>query len=657
VNSRKKFYAILILLFSIFSFSLFADSATLSSDNFPAEGIDCCDFLFSVLKEKNYKPVKQNLLSTGSNFFPYNIVLNSDKEDISSNTTLIFIIKQEDAVRKPDLMLDFVKDFFSQNQSFNKVILFSYGDDYLIEKGTNIQGSQIFFNSLTTTNNKIAIILDFSEDANKILSNSGGMTSPSGLLKITYNTILQSKINFRLPNIYLSNLYTYKVITDNVLNMFLKEKIPAIKIQFTMESVDSHQEEFLSLLNNLASNVDSIQNENFDQHFLIIRFFGRRYVRISEHTIVIIIISIIFSFLLFLFLFTFINNRIEKENWLNVRKIWYIAPIVFLLILCSLYLGLIFSRNLMNHTNALHKSVFSTSIQFIISFILIGIFNTIQLLYNKKYNAQSFDYLIIFCTFINQFIFIYLDVSFFPVFMFICLLAILSHIFKNKYVKLVLAILMLTPIISYIRIMISVSGTYNFNILFQYNHRIFIFLALYFYPIYLVLLRFINTFISQDYPEKKIILMNIIIAGALCIFICGDSLINYKTERKRQENKSLIILGIDSPDQIQIKYKDKFIFDNTIRTLQIKIPEDTEECQVSVSSKTGTPVLYSDNSFVNVDKNLCEFLIPNNPPEEMYFSYGIPEKQSQIIVTIFTHSDSDNSNNTFNRIEKCFNIE
>lgn len=105
---------------------------------------------------------------------------------------------------------------------------------------------------------------------------------------------------------------------------------------------------------------------------------------------------------------------------------------------------------------------------------------------------------------------------------------------------------------------------------------------------------------------------------------------------KKAESKELQISKTEdiSNKYIKLEYTDKQIFENTYRTIQINLQDDVLCAQINVINDEGTPVLYSENSYIQSNTNSAIFTVPLNPPRKMYFSYGTNNSKQIIEVKI-----------------------
>ena len=614
-------------------------------------GYECSNSVYKSLYTNNFNPEIQNLLVNGKNKFPYNIFLDFPATNDINGQNLLLIFPQEKFLENKEFILNLLCFLKNQNVKSNIKVLFSYGDNPSITTGDEIFGSNIFLDTLDHPQNFTTLIFDFTDSNNSIISYGGGKTSPSYLIQNLYNSILDSNLNFHLPLYYLSQIYTIKFSIDKVLDYYLLQNVPAIKIILN-SSIDQNKADISSFLINAIKNTQENNSGNFDQHFLLFRFIKSHYKIMSEYTIVIIVILIILFFLLFLFIYFFIIHRKYNPEWKSFKENLYIYPamvaITFVSLLAGKVIGILFSKG----QSDLLRFYVTLTTQLIISFMFSFSFFTIQINYNKKLTENALDFIVIISTFLNQFIFLLVDISFFPIFMSICITAIISLFIKNRYIKLILIIFMISPLFIYIDSLLSVILNLNNYYSFLFNRISFLFLVLTVCPIYISTLRIIIS-LKKDFSKKvKTFLYNSLICISISLITVIFSIITYYQLKNKQIDNHLLITNSNDNSQIFMNYNDSNIIENKIRNLQISIPQDCIKCQLIISNEEGSPILYSDNTFEQLSLNSAYFVIPNNPPKELYFTFGHSDSQSQIKVVCYLNKEE----NHFYKIEKIFNI-
>ncbi len=585
--------------------------------------------VFKSLKSNHFSPKTQSLVISGQNDFPYNVFVEKKaSQETSKNLVLIFF--QEDYQKNNTLILNSIKKLYEREYDFNLKVLFTYGDNQNVEKQGMVFGNQAFIETVNTNEDYTVIIFDLSGDKNTISSNSKGHTSPSWLIKNEYNALLNSDLKSNLPFLYISQLFKFDFFYERILTDFFDADIPAIKVSFK-EDMDS-LEDYTNVIVNSVDLYSNTQHREWDNHFLMIRFFGR-YINLTETVTLKIIIFIIFSWLLFIFTLIFINNNLKQFAWQRVKKILHVVPLTFTISLLSIYFGRLIFYYLKRPQSYASQIYCLLSFQFIVTIFLLSIFYLFVLTYNKTFEARSVDYLILLCSFINQSIFILVDISLFPIFMFICVISILPLITKNNKLHIFLFIIMILPYIPYAHYMVTYSELAGLSNFLINNKLVPLVFALILNPLMLLYFR-VLTFIkthSKNFSHQLIGVGAAVLSISLLVFTI--TIIRVPQLKKRESKKEKIVYEKSNEDVISISYKDREVFDEIIRTLYIKIDKEAIQCDVSINSQSGNPILYTDNAYEVNTQNSIFFKIPCNPPQEMTFSYGCNKKPSLITIT------------------------
>ena len=153
-------------------------------------------------------------------------------------------------------------------------------------------------------------------------------------------------------------------------------------------------------------------------------------------------------------------------------------------------------------------------------------------------------------------------------------------------------------------------------------------------PIFMMWLRILTAIQKKISKNSSFI---IIISASFAFFMLTFIIFNkIAFSDKKAESKELQISKTEdiSNKYIKLEYTDKQIFENTYRTIQINLQDDVLCAQINVINDEGTPVLYSENSYIQSNTNSAIFTVPLNPPRKMYFSYGTNNSKQIIEVKI-----------------------
>lgn len=639
---KKAFFFLTFLFFSLLSENLlFANTS----------GYEISTQVYNKFYEKNLKISTQNIVISGENQFPYNIIVQFDRKNSKNdffNKKLLFIVDQEQSLNNLQLIKNLIEILKKSSYDFDLELLFSYGDVQKVFKQGMISGSQVFLNNSNLSENTTVVILDFSSSKNSIITSSNGTSSPSFLVKTGYNIFLDNKIESNLPTYYISQQNKYHFFVDNQLNIFFQQGIPAIKFSF---SQNEEQNKIIFFCSDFIENYSKNTNYSWDQHFIIIKFFNN-YYRITEQNIVRLIIFIFFASVLFISLLSFINSNKRNTTWKRIKKIWFSAPLTFLIILASFFFGkgiyFIF-RKCFSLTGSI---TFLLSLQLILSFLFSSTYYVFQLKKGQEtINEKSIDFVLIFSTGFNLIVFSFIDISLFPLMLLIFILAILMLIVKNRQFHIVIFFLMCIPLFLYVHTIISNSDLFLFKTFFTTENIIFIPESLILTPIILTYFRIFASFKTKLFNYKRIIITiaNSFCFLTICIIFSGISVSKFL---EKENTIKIPTINKINADLIEISYSDNPIFSDTIRTLKIKIPDNTFQCSVILSTNKNSPILYSDYDFEVLSPTQASFLIPYKPGSEFSFIYGTENLESEILVNIITGDETLNIYSSYSKIIK-----
>lgn len=626
--------------------SLFLLSETLLFAN--TSGYEISNQVYNKFYEKKLKISTQNIVVSGENQFPFNIIVqfnSKNSNNVFFTKKLLFVVDQEQSLKNPELIKNLIEILKKSSYDFDLELLFSYGDNQKVLKQGMICGSQEFLNNSNINENTTVIILDFSNSENSIITSSNGISSPSFLVKNGYNIFLDNKIESKLPTYYISQQNKFHFFVDNQLNFFFQQGIPAIKYSFSENEDPNKIILFCSaFIENYSKNI----NYSWDQHFIIIKLINK-YYRLTEQNIVRLIIFLFFACVLFITLLSFINSNKRNKTWKRIKKIWFSAPLTFFIILLSFFLGkgiyFIFRKNF-----SLQGSItFLLSLQLILSFLFSSTYYVFQLKKGQEtINAKSIDFVLIFSTGFNLFIFSFIDISLFPLMLLIFILAILMLIIKKRQFHIIIFFLMCIPFIPYIHTIISNADLFLLKNFFTNENIIFIPESLILTPIILTYFRIFASFKTKLFNYKRIIITiaNSFFFLTICIIFSGISVSKFLEKKKITK---LPTINEINADLIEISYDDKQIFSDTIRTLKIKIPDNTFQCSVILSTEKTSPILYSDYDFEVLSPTKASFLIPYKPGKEFSFVYGIENLESEIFVNIITGDENLNIYSSYSK--------
>lgn len=649
MKSRIFFAFVLIigLFCEFFSFSqeknqdfLTENSDENLSEIFSPSGTELSNSVYDFLISSSFNPEIQELVNSGTNDFPYNIILNINEKDYAlsekelfNQKRVIYVISQTDAFLNKNLILNFCN--YCKESALPVTILFSYGtklqtfDDF-----PDFSTTQVFINTLSPDSDVTAIILEFGGPQNIIISSSNGKTSPSWLVQTLYNLAIKSTLSFATPPYYLSQMHKFKFSQDTGIEEFFKLNIPCAKISFKNRTKDFKSVNYF--LKELTASFDENSPMEFDQHFFILNILGKKFITISESFIVYAVLFSILASLLFSSLTFFIDHKRKINSIFNLKYNWHALPVTFLIVLLCLVLGKGFSVVIKTNLNTLSKIFLSYTIQAFFAIIACGLFFIAEVYRNKNLNEKTISYLVLISSFFNQFIFLYADISLFPIFFVVCLLAIAALYIKNNAVHVLIFLLMCLPFYIYVRLLINYSQISELKNYLLSSSSIIFAISFVSLPLFLEIFRIYIQFSRKIKKSKLKIIIPSAFASFVFITILFTGLIHISVITNEQRQTQNIEIQKAEDRDIAVFTIDDFLFEDIVRTLEITIPQNTIQCLVKVSCEKesdSTPILYSDNSFATTSETSAYFIIPKNPPEKMKFTYGTKDFPTTIKIS------------------------
>lgn len=636
MNLPKKIFFTFVFYFSTF-FSLFCNDFSIITNNdlsdfhrnFPT-GTELCDSINSNLNKNGINTKKQTLVFNGINYFPYNIIIEQteSKQNKQTNEKLLLYFTQEDAYSNTNDIIDIINYLNAQDISYT--VLLSYGDNFPIKSENTICGIQTFLSSINTNKTYNTFIFNFSAQKNGIITGSKGSTSPSWMIKTAFSTFAELKITEDIPTYFISQLSKYNFLNDDLLNFFFNKGIPSIKLNL------NNCKDISSFVIQIIDEYKSFSSTSNDYHSLMFRIFKKTFW-LTEYTIIKIIIFTIFLSLIFIFTLGLLNHSLKNEAWNQIKRNWYTLPLIYLLTVGGFFLGKLIHIFIYNNFHGNNRVYDIFIIQIIISSFLVSFFYLFELFYNKNYGERSVDFLMLISTFANQYLFCIADISLFPFFLIQCVLAILTIITKRNITHIILLTIIIILYIPYIFILYNIA---DFNSLHQFFitsnliNFLFPFILL---PIYLMLLR-IFTATKKRFIKKRVFL--IIVSSTYIFFFLVMIFSNIIFFPTKQNDKNNITILNSTEDFITISNKDKKVFSDIIRTINIDCKYKPLLLNVTIENENSTPVLYSDYDYeTNHTKSF--FLIPSNPSSNLSFTYGTQNKQSKISVELIYFSENN----------------
>ena len=594
-------------------------------------GIELCSDVHSFLKKNGFSPSTQSLLASGENTFPYNIIVTFSPEQNTSPENLLLIFFQDDVPKNQEIIKDSLESIKNANYPFTITALFAYGEKQKLDKADMIYGTKVFLESLNTNLYYSAIIFNLEDCKNTIETTSSGLSSPPWLIKNSFNLYNNCQVNGASPFFLLSQISSFKFISNRILKGFFDYEIPAIELCLGEIDGDEKIKKTSDVIKGSAELFSKTADTSWEHHFLILRLFGSYHI-ISERTILHIVIPTIFLWLLFIFLLIFVNRRLKKHTWYTIGKVWWSVPLTFFILTGSFFLAGMIYTNLFPNVSYAGSVYGRLSFQIITGLFFCFIEYLLILFTNYGFEERAIDYLLVISCIINQSLFILADISLSPIFIMICILSLIALTVKNNPLHFAIFLLMVAPLIPYGHRVITASEIKGLSE-FLKGPKPSILIPLVLYPVYIVLFRILTSIRTRYKKVRTLFIFSSVIFVSISFSLILLGIIRSKQLKKLEVPEKEITYTPYGDDLINLSYTQKNIFGDVIRTIDIELPDNCLLCDLLLTTDRVFPVLYSDNDYTSVSNNAVRFRIPDNPPEKMTFSYGATMTPCKISVT------------------------
>ena len=621
------------------SILIFLFCALAYAKNSRLTGIELCSDVHSFLKKNGFSPSTQSLLASGENTFPYNIIVTFSPEQNTSPENLLLIFFQDDVPKNQEIIKDSLEAIKNENYPFTITALFAYGEKQKLDKADMIYGTKVFLESLNTNLYYSAIIFNLEDCKNTIETTSSGLSSPPWLIKNSFNLYNNCQVNGASPFFLLSQISSFKFISNRILKGFFDYEIPAIELCLGEIDGDEKIKKTSDVIKGSAELFSKTADTSWEHHFLILRLFGSYHI-ISERTILHIVIPTIFLWLLFIFLLIFVNRRLKKHTWYTIGKVWWSVPLTFFILTGSFFLAGMIYTNLFPNVSYAGSVYGRLSFQIITGLFFCFIEYLLILFTNYGFEERAIDYLLVISCIINQSLFILADISLSPIFIMICLLSLIALTVKNNPLHFAIFLLMVAPLIPYGHRVITASEIKGLSE-FLKGPKPSILIPLVLYPVYIVLFRILTSIRTRYKKVRTLFIFSSVIFVSISFSLILLGIIRTKQLKKLEVPEKEITYTPYGDDLINLSYTQKNIFGDVIRTIDIELPDNCLLCDLLLTTDRVFPVLYSDNDYTSVSNNAVRFRIPDNPPEKMTFSYGAAMTPCKISVTAILEDNEE----------------
>lgn len=626
-------------IFCVIFLSVFFNSKVFSYEN---EGILSCKKLESLLTDYGYTPEKLPVISSDSDSYPYNILIDiNNLQDKDSVKHLYFVFDMNKAIENFTFIAEIMNSFSVTIFDSQIHFLFSYGNQIDSFMESTITGTQSFINSIVNEDNSAAVCVGFTNTFNSIVSGSNARTSPSWLISLVADSFFENRLFYLIQGGFINAFYRLNLLkNDYNTGLFLENNIPAIGLN--LSDISGTNPEYSSRIcrffDCISTNFDSMTAFEWDNHAQLFQLGNKTYIISEKITLIITLLTAAISLFIICEL-SFLVKKSGKNISRLVIKTWPLIPASLAATTIAFLIGQMFALFLHKYLKMDYFLAFS--IKVFIGFGLISFSYLALIKFNKIYAAHVFSYLLSIMSILNILIFTSLDLSFFYFFALEYLLIYVSITMKRTFSLLIIFICLSLPYIPIFFQLIFYLSPEKIDDLIFCTPQKNILISCAFLPFeflwFRILIRLNKIWKQVEKKRRNFIKQNIIaISIAVAIFAVISILITVFIPSKyriSQKNIDENIFETRNDDLIKITSHDENYFGNIVRYVNIKLAKQARNIQIAVNGTTSNSVLYSDFTYSsNFITHTDYFSMPVMPPENIQLHYIISNSQDSSIT-------------------------
>ena len=644
---KLKFFGILAI-FSFFFYTneyVFAQNSTADFEN---PSLELSNSLFAELEKMNLGEAKKIPLSTAIfENFPFNIQIEFPAQENPSQKELVVALTQEDAWNKIDVLkelFDFAKESAFE---FDLTFILTAGDIRKISGNEKTMGTEVFCQAMEGAQNLHALLLDFRATKKTCVTPGADQTiSPLYLTRPLCSSLDKESVSYRISGGMFLSLHNLGILRSNPrLSAFLSRDIPAVMLSLLSEK-ESYEYE-MSAIKNFLLDVRLPESGNWSRHYIPVKFLSKLFW-ITEGrmltAIMIFTMLCIFTLSDFGFIFRKKSRRLVKIKE-RALKSTYLIFVTAALITASLFLGQILISALWKSGTRNIALLFMTKTS--LPFFIVSLIYPLEIKMHRNLIPYIYEYILSLSALLNVFIFTSLDILLFFLFAFEFLILTLSRTAKRTMPLYFFMAIFFLPFIPLLYSILIYSDAKKISELVFCSLTQNIFMGFALVPLGLLWLRVLAQVNSKSRSAKSAIAYYLIacttsIVGIVILSAVSISALNRIFFKNVEPVHPLA--------RVEESYENTFasvsIFDSEyyggkIRSIEISSKKIPERYAVFVQGENENPVYFSIYE-TSHENGKTEFLLPENPPQNLTVSYT-PNSSDNSLITVeayFLNKDS-----------------
>src|SRR5574344_257987 len=611
------------------------------------------EYLYTLLEDKGFSPVKQALVPADDNCFPVSIYTtitatpaeNSELVKKTNRNTVVFAFTEQFAVANKDNLCNFIGKIKEKKLPYTTVILLSADDEVLpLDTPTDYHsgGTAIFTAEIDNPDSYCAIVVEqYTNDRYEIVPGGGGDTSPSWLVQSLRHGCALCGEDSDVSSSFIS-FYRNGILRENSrVSSFLAEEIPAASI-----TLDGSQKDF-DILCATADTLSTMRSDRWDRHYSFLPL-GSEGVLLSESFYA-------SSFLLFglvsLFLLCFLSfacSSEKKAQTKDVLSIWYIVPIIIILTATVLFLTELPFPSYSSKVGVTGMPVLIFGLKLTLTMFITTISFILQIHYSYRIAPSAYGFFMVTIAVANIFIFTAVDISLIYLFFFEYLLVLLANKVKSLPLLILTFFLMLMPFFPYVMDLLKFASFEGLYHLVKNGFRSNVLLALILFPFQVQLLRIfiaLDFFGKEKYDSTSVIFKRALFTTIISLSIVSTgyflfSRIMMNSNSLSQQTKKLVLKQSAASDDIRASVEETSFMELTARHLLVSSSKHVLRYIICITTPSSVPLYDCNYNYTLAGEHTAYFNLPDYPsgPLEIIYSTD-PHGASNVKIEAYIMND------------------
>lgn len=654
------FMAALLSFFSIRTYCVFSQENSSAAThrtiaNIEYSGAELSDNVFAKLESRAQKKsgakisVEKIPLTTAAfEKFPYNVLIGfpQKSEENLSHKTFIVAATQEDFIKHEDFFSELLEFATDGKFSFDLDFVFTAGDFRNISGNERTMGTEVFCRGIEGTQETHALVLDFSRTKkNFVTPGSARDVSPLYLVRALCSELDKNSVKYDIFGEAYLSLFRLGILKDEArLAAFLSREIPAVMLNMISEKNDRSAE--LKSIENFLSQIDFPANVKWSRHYIPLKFFQKR-IWITERQILVALMAFTALCLLILsdfgFLFRKHSRRLAKIKS-SALKSNYLIFLTMAFLAASLFAG-------QTIASALQKAgarnlLFLFAFKLLTPFFIVSALYPIEIRLHKNITPYTYEYILSTSALLNIFIFSTIDISLFFLFSLEYIILMISRTAKNTAFLYFFMALFFLPFVPPLYSILIYSDARKISNLIFCNLANNIILSFALVPLSLLWLRVLARLNFMAESKRRFFAFYAMASAAtLAGIVAISSLAIFATNRiffnDVEQNRPFARVE-DSVGNASVSIFDSEYYGGKIRSIEISSKKIPERYSIFVQDENENPFYFSIYE-ISHENGRAEFLLPENPPQNLTVAYT-PNSSDNSIITVEAYFFNGDSN-------------